>query len=553
MAIPAYVGANIIAATSTFGAWLDRTNQISTDLATIVVSTAANSTGGLTTGNAYVNGVFSSNTLTAIAGIRGGTVSAPANLNILSDTVTSANVYLNGLTNFNSGVFIVNSSGIFSNTLVVLGGSNTFVNASALNINSVTTVNGVVTFNANVVSNANVAVNGTTTLNTAVVNGVTSLNANVTANSNVTVNGNTTFNANVVSNANVTVNAVTTLNTVSVTGTTTLNTAVVNGTAAFNANVTANSNVTVNGNTTLNTAIISIITGGTANINANTLNVRSNTSYTNTVYFTNTVNFQAGTFVNANGDLVVGGITTLGTVIVNIITGGTANINANTLNVRSNTLFTNTVSFSNTVNLPASSYINGNGDLIISGNAQVNNITVLNGFGGVINAVANNSLNLNGQPQSFYTNATNISTGTLNDARLPTTMANKSLTAPIFKAYAESVYSNTAVNANLILDLAQFNIFNLTLTANNVTLTMQNPYASGNGVTATVIITQDATGGRVATIAGRNAANTGAGAIRYPFGSVPTLSTGGSKTDILSFVTYDGGTNYFGSLNLANT
>ena len=406
MAIQSYVGANLVPGTHTFRAQLDRVNSLSNDLASVVVTSAANSTGGLTTGNVAVNGVFSSNTLTAIAGIRGGTVATPANLTILSNTVTSANVFLNGATSFVNGNIVVNSSGIFSTTVNVLGGSNTFINAAILTITSNTTVN------------------GTTTLNGAVV---------------------------------------------------------------------VNNALTINGNTSL------------------------------------------------------------GTVIVNVITGGITNVNSNTVNVRSNTTFSNTVSFTKDLNLPASSFINANGDLVLSGNAQVNNLVVLNGFGGVINAIASDSLALNGQNSSFYTNASNITTGTIGNSRLPNTISGKNITSSIFAAYGESVYANTNVNANLVLDLSAFNIFNLTLTANNVVLTMHNPYTSGNATSATLIINQDGTGTRLATIGGRNAANSAAGTIRYPFGSTPTLSTGANKADILQFVTYDGGSNYFGSLSLANT
>jgi len=61
-------------ASDTFQVWVDRTNDLA-NVVSIEVVTANNETGGaLTTGNAYVNGIFSVATLSANTELRGGNV-----------------------------------------------------------------------------------------------------------------------------------------------------------------------------------------------------------------------------------------------------------------------------------------------------------------------------------------------------------------------------------------------------------------------------------------------------------------------------------------------
>ena len=92
--------ANIQPGFDTFAAWVTKTNNLLDDMTNIVVTIAANSTGGITTGNAYINGTLSSPT-GAFNTIRGGNVSTNATLTISSNT-TIANGY--SLTVGNSSV-----------------------------------------------------------------------------------------------------------------------------------------------------------------------------------------------------------------------------------------------------------------------------------------------------------------------------------------------------------------------------------------------------------------------------------------------------------------
>jgi hypothetical protein len=117
-----------------------------------------------------------------------------------------------------------------------------------------------------------------------------------------------------------------------------------------------------------------------------------------------------------------------------------------------------------------------------------------------------------------------------------------SITGPNIKAYQETVTTNASVSSTYAVDLSTANVFKLTLTG-NTTFSFTNPAASGTSTYFTMIITQDATGSRTGTWPA---------SVLWPNGSTPALSTGASKTDILNFITVNGGTTYYGSLALAN-
>ena len=78
--------ANINPKTNTFENWINQSNKVAEALSEIVVTTSANITGGLTEGNAHVEGIFSANTLVTKDGIRGGTIENEDSLTIISNT-----------------------------------------------------------------------------------------------------------------------------------------------------------------------------------------------------------------------------------------------------------------------------------------------------------------------------------------------------------------------------------------------------------------------------------------------------------------------------------
>ena len=97
MAKTSYLGANVAVATDTFREWINRTNQLVYDQGTIVFTVGAvatpNSTNHtITSGNGYVNGTFSANTVAITQNLRGGTVDTAAVLTVGSNTVPSVNV-----------------------------------------------------------------------------------------------------------------------------------------------------------------------------------------------------------------------------------------------------------------------------------------------------------------------------------------------------------------------------------------------------------------------------------------------------------------------------
>ncbi|MGI0076975.1 MAG: hypothetical protein ACREAU_06185, partial [Nitrosopumilaceae archaeon] len=121
-----------------------------------------------------------------------------------------------------------------------------------------------------------------------------------------------------------------------------------------------------------------------------------------------------------------------------------------------------------------------------------------------------------------------VGTGTL-------AMQDGTISRPLLKDYAE-VKTSPAVGATTTLDLENGNTFEVTLTQ-NTTVVISNPPASGNAGNFTFIVTQDGTGSRTITWPG---------SVRWSGGTPPTLTTTAGKTDILTFVTTDGGSTWYG-------
>jgi hypothetical protein len=70
----------------------------------------------------------------------------------------------------------------------------------------------------------------------------------------------------------------------------------------------------------------------------------------------------------------------------------------------------------------------------------------------------------------------------------------------------------------------------------NTSYTFSNPAASGKVSSFTLKVTQDSTARTI----------TWPSAVRWAGGTAPTLSTGSGDIDVFVFITYDGGTNYYG-------
>jgi hypothetical protein len=145
MAERRYKSANIATQTDTFGAWVDRTNQLVFDLSEIIVTAQQNTTGGATSGNvvitsnvynedtqAWINstgGVFQSNTVAVFNHLRGGNVQVANTLYVTSNSDLS-----NGTIAIQSNATV--NSVTVKGSFVDLQTTNTFVNGSLLQVKS---------------------------------------------------------------------------------------------------------------------------------------------------------------------------------------------------------------------------------------------------------------------------------------------------------------------------------------------------------------------------------------------------------------------------------
>jgi hypothetical protein len=117
--------ANVNSTTDTFQVWLDKTNQVLDNLSTVVLTSASNTAGGSTSGNVYLNGILSANTITAVTALRGGTVASAANLAVTSNVVFSG-------ANVGGSVTMLN----FTSTNVIFNSTNTVLSGGVVNITS---------------------------------------------------------------------------------------------------------------------------------------------------------------------------------------------------------------------------------------------------------------------------------------------------------------------------------------------------------------------------------------------------------------------------------
>ena len=101
------------------------------------------------------------------------------------------------------------------------------------------------------------------------------------------------------------------------------------------------------------------------------------------------------------------------------------------------------------------------------------------------------------------------------------------------------VYSNHGnAGATETIDLANGNVHRIVLDA-NCTLTFSGSTASV-ACSFTLVVVQDATGSRTVTWPA---------SVDWPAATAPTLSTAANKVDILTFVTVDNGTTWWGFLS----
>jgi len=135
-----------------------------------------------------------------------------------------------------------------------------------------------------------------------------------------------------------------------------------------------------------------------------------------------------------------------------------------------------------------------------------------------------------------------INAGTIGNTGATVTGTTATFTNAAFSArYTETVVS-ASISGSYTIDWSAGSIFNLTLTG-NTTFTFTNPPSSGNMQSITVVLLQDGTGSRTVTWPTN---------VRYSYSQAPVLTTTANYRDVLTFVTYDGGSSYLGAYSMAN-
>ena len=111
--------------------------------------------------------------------------------------------------------------------------------------------------------------------------------------------------------------------------------------------------------------------------------------------------------------------------------------------------------------------------------------------------------------------------------------------------YTETQVSTTTA-ATLAIDCSLGNNFTVTLSATAITaINFTNVPAAGRNYSATLFVSQDGTGSRSMSLSVVQVNGT-AKTIKWANNTAPTLTTTASKTDIFTFVTYDGGNSWLG-------
>ena len=113
-------------------------------------------------------------------------------------------------------------------------------------------------------------------------------------------------------------------------------------------------------------------------------------------------------------------------------------------------------------------------------------------------------------------------------------------TSITLKAYKDFLQANTNVNAANTCDLSVSNYFRAVMTA-SAQFTFINAPSSGTAQQFSLLIMQDGTGGYSPTFA-----NT----VYWAGGSIPPATTAANARDLWTFITYDGGTTYWGTLTM---
>lgn len=131
-----------------------------------------------------------------------------------------------------------------------------------------------------------------------------------------------------------------------------------------------------------------------------------------------------------------------------------------------------------------------------------------------------------------------VGAGQLQDG-IPIHMQDQQLTRPQLKDFSETSTTPGISSGSLTLDLETGNVFEVTLTEDVSSLILANPPAAGSAGSATLILRQDATGGRTLVWPS---------SVLWDGGVAPLVTPAANAIDICAIVTRDGGATWFGFL-----
>jgi hypothetical protein len=212
--------------------------------------------------------------------------------------------------------------------------------------------------------------------------------------------------------------------------------------------------------------------------------------------------------------------------------------------INNSRLYANTLVANNVLRAPGNTVLGGTGKrVIVNGTLTVNTSASFSG------SISGQNITTTGNTVLGSSGKKTVINGTTFEANTTSSV----IKAPTINAYREEVDVQTNVFQNRNLNLSQYNQFVLTLTR-NVTLRLINPGTTGS-VACQVKIIQANGGGWTPTFQGYNSANS-LGTVYWPGNTVPSFSPLNTKSDIVSFSTYNGNGKYDGivaAYNLSTT
>jgi hypothetical protein len=125
-------------------------------------------------------------------------------------------------------------------------------------------------------------------------------------------------------------------------------------------------------------------------------------------------------------------------------------------------------------------------------------------------------------------------------------MANEyvgNISTAILKNYTEELYAFGNTGTAPTLALSNGNFVTATLNGNAIFTFSMTGVPSADAYSFTLFLTNDATAGRSITWPL---------SVKWPNATVPTRTTDANKTDVYTFFTLDGGTNWYGILSVYN-